>query len=91
MGSIIEMAARNELLRRDGHHTAQEFLGRIEGQLLPRPAPEREGDSMPPPTVESEDHKVSPTSWSMLAPQAKVTESSAWIPAVRSVRKEDER
>ena len=34
MGSIIEMAARNELLRRDGRHTAHEFLDKIEGHLV---------------------------------------------------------
>ena len=35
MGSIIEMAARNEMLRRDGGHTAQEFLEKIEhGDML---------------------------------------------------------
>src|SRR5580704_13048761 len=37
MGSIIEMAARNELLRRDGRHTAHEFLDKIEGHLAARP------------------------------------------------------
>jgi HPr kinase/phosphorylase len=38
MGSILEMAARNELLRRAGHDTAQEFLGAIERQLVTSPA-----------------------------------------------------
>ena len=33
MGTIIEMAARNELLRRDGEHTAHAFLERIEGHV----------------------------------------------------------
>jgi HPr kinase/phosphorylase len=34
MGSILEVAARNELLRRAGDHPARDFLGRLEGQLL---------------------------------------------------------
>jgi HPr kinase/phosphorylase len=42
MSSLIEMAARNELLRYDGHHTANEFLERIEAHLISRPAVEKE-------------------------------------------------
>lgn len=34
MGSILEIAARNHLLREAGHHAAREFFGRIEGELL---------------------------------------------------------
>ncbi len=34
MGSILEIAARNELLRRAGKDSAREFLGRLEGQLV---------------------------------------------------------
>jgi HPr kinase/phosphorylase len=34
MGSILEVAARNELLKRSGGHAAKDFLGRLEGQLL---------------------------------------------------------
>jgi HPr kinase/phosphorylase len=34
MGSILEIAARNELLRRSGSHSAREFMGRIEQQLV---------------------------------------------------------
>lgn len=34
MGSILEVAARNELLRRTGAHPALEFLGKLEGQLI---------------------------------------------------------
>jgi HPr kinase/phosphorylase len=91
MGSIIEMAARNELLRRDGQHTAHEFLEKIEGHLAMPPAVEREGDSMVPARVESDDPpQASGTpSWSALAPQARTTESSAWIPAVRVAKEGD--
>jgi HPr kinase/phosphorylase len=84
MSSIIEMAARNELLRRDGRHTAREFLQRLEGQLIEAdPADLAEGFDSPAP----ETHHV--PSWSTLMPQAARTESSAWIPAARP-RKEGE-
>jgi HPr kinase/phosphorylase len=33
--SILEIAARNELLKQAGHHPAKEFFGRIEGALRP--------------------------------------------------------
>lgn len=34
MASILEIAARNELLKQAGHHPAREFFGRLEGALL---------------------------------------------------------
>lgn len=34
MSSIIEIAARNELLRQAGHHAAREFVARLESGLL---------------------------------------------------------
>jgi HPr kinase/phosphorylase len=94
MGSIIEMAARNEMLRRDGAHTAHDFLEKIESHMTTRPAIEQETESMaPPPTAPSgEGGKPSSPlpSWSTLMPQASGTESSAWIPAVRPRPKGDE-
>jgi HPr kinase/phosphorylase len=47
MASILEVAARNELLKNAGHHAAREFFGRLEGKLLS----ERTSDesSLPPP------------------------------------------
>ena len=42
MSSIIEIAARNELLRQAGHHPAREFVERIEkGMLRPEEPEER--------------------------------------------------
>ena len=41
MGSILEVAARNELLKSAGHHAAREFFGNLEGALLGRSAVER--------------------------------------------------
>jgi HPr kinase/phosphorylase len=49
MGSILEIAARNQLLRDAGHHGAREFFQRIEGALLPSQVTEPE--SMSPPAV----------------------------------------
>jgi HPr kinase/phosphorylase len=85
MGSIIEMAARNELLRRDGRHTGHEFLERIEAHLVARPALENEPSTQQPPSSKEIAGKPPPhpPSWSTLIPQASGTESSAWIPAVR--------
>jgi HPr kinase/phosphorylase len=84
MGSIIEMAARNELLRRDGRHSANEFLERLEGQLVPRPAVDGDPESLEPPEKAPADPRPphSP-SWSTLMPQAGGHESSAWVPVTR--------
>jgi HPr kinase/phosphorylase len=47
MSTILEVAARNELLKNAGHHAAREFFGNLEGALLgDRP---RDESSMPPP------------------------------------------
>jgi HPr kinase/phosphorylase len=85
MGSIIEMAARNELLRRDGRHTAHEFLDKVEGHLVTRPALGSEAVEKLDPALD----EARRTTWSTLAPNATGTESSAWIPAARP-RKEGE-
>jgi HPr kinase/phosphorylase len=94
MGSIIEMAARNEMLRRDGAQTAHDFLEKIESHMT-RPALEHEpveSTAPPAPAPAGEGGKPSAPlpSWSTLMPQASGTESSAWIPAVRPRPKGDE-
>jgi HPr kinase/phosphorylase len=86
MGSIIELAARNELLRRDGRHSAHEFLDRIEAHLVTRPAIERELAPLASRVATSSARGT--TSWSSLPPQASGTESSAWVPAVRPPEKD---
>jgi HPr kinase/phosphorylase len=96
MGSIIEMASRSEMLRRDGHNSAQEFLEKIEMHMTERPAidGDPEGPDTPPATTDESPGGRGPSSatpsWSTLVPQASGTESSAWIPAVRPPRKGDE-
>jgi HPr kinase/phosphorylase len=89
MGSIIELAARNELLRRDGRHTANEFLDKIEAHLITRPAIESEPESVASKAADSLRRRDG-TSWSSLPPQASGTESSAWVPAMRLPKKEEE-
>jgi HPr kinase/phosphorylase len=82
MGTIIELAARNELLRRDGRHTAHELLEKIESHLITRPALEQAPESLVGAPASTPSPK-SASSWSSLPPQASGTESSAWVPAVR--------
>jgi HPr kinase/phosphorylase len=48
MGSILEIAARNQLLREAGLHGAREFFGRIEGALLGTAG---ENESFAPPSL----------------------------------------
>jgi HPr kinase/phosphorylase len=50
MGSILEIAARNQLLRDAGHHGAREFFQRLEGALL-SPSPGSMPESLSPPPV----------------------------------------
>jgi HPr kinase/phosphorylase len=93
MGSIIEMAARNEMLRRDGGNTAHEFLEKIESHMTMRPAIEGgtlESIHAPAVTTDEPSGDLPPqhlSSWSTLMPQALGTESAAWIPALRPPRK----
>jgi HPr kinase/phosphorylase len=92
MGSIIEMAARNELLRLDGRHTAHDLLEKIEAHLVVQPAVDRESEPRSAAHESGEEeaakHPPPTPSWSTLIPQASGTESSAWIPLVRPPPKE---
>jgi HPr kinase/phosphorylase len=88
MGSIIEMAARNELLRRDGRHTANEFLQRIEGHIVTEPEQFTDEANAPLDSPAPGEAKGRKSSWSTLMPHATGTESSAWIPVARVPRKE---
>lgn len=47
MASILEVAARNELLRNAGHHAAREFFDNLEGALLSERS--RDESAFPPP------------------------------------------
>ena len=61
MATILEIAARNELLKKAGHHGAQAFRERLEQALLGRPTPQsslantiRDGFAHRPPSPPSE-------------------------------------
>ena len=77
MGTIVELAARSELLRRSGTHSARDFLGRLEKQLVTRAAVEADlpRTSPPPPMREAQPEPTYDRSG--------VNESSAWIPVYR--------
>jgi HPr kinase/phosphorylase len=103
MGSILEIAARNELLRRAGKDSARAFIERVEATLRTsghdRPV---EPESMAGPVedllevrssakVDAKEESPSYRRWRAGGPLGgpSMTESSAWIPAVRP-KKEDE-
>ncbi|MDB4996290.1 MAG: HPr kinase/phosphorylase, partial [Myxococcaceae bacterium] len=87
MGSILEIAARNELLRRAGTNSSLEFMGRLEQQLVTHAAVDSHADPnalfagpaapVPPAPGSSVPAESSRVSWTGS------NESSAWIPAVR--------
>ncbi|MFO7181257.1 MAG: HPr(Ser) kinase/phosphatase [Pseudomonadota bacterium] len=69
MSSIIEIAARDELLRQAGHHSARDFVQRLEGRLLapesarsgrvhtPSPRPPSPNESASPPPVVARERR----------------------------------
>ena len=87
MGSILEMAARNELLRRAGKNPAKDFVSRVEGARAAELAVVVDApESMAGPVVMASEAAIVPAPNSSLArggEPSRLTESSAWIPAVR--------
>jgi HPr kinase/phosphorylase len=85
MGTILEIAARNELLRRAGSHAAKEFMSRLEGELVPQLALEHDdGDIVAPP--ERAPESVVPRPGGRTPSFGERTgDSSAYIPAVRPI------
>jgi HPr kinase/phosphorylase len=88
MGTILEIAARNELLRKAGTNSSLEFMGRLEQQLVTRAAVDSHADPnalfagpavpvVPPAPGSSVPAESTRVSWTGS------NESSAWIPAVR--------
>jgi HPr kinase/phosphorylase len=78
MASILEVAARNELLRTAGHHAAHDFLGNLEGALLGSEQSFDESASPPP----VRPGLPPPPSSGAAAPRARATEPSG--PPTRS-------
>jgi HPr kinase/phosphorylase len=109
MGAMLEMAARNELLRRAGRHSARELLARLEENaglarevaledqpesVVSAPVEPRVNDAPPPPPNSSIAHPDPRWNDSERTQQASKpwsgTESSAWIPAVRPIKRGDD-
>ena len=93
MGSILEMAARNELLRRAGKHPARDFVARVEGARAAELAMIVEApESMAGPVMIASDEiesVPSPNSSVGGVAEPRLTESSAWIPAARPYKDGD--
>ncbi len=82
MGTILEIAARNEMLRRAGSHAAKEFMSRLEGELVPQLALEHDdADIVTRQGPEPYDAVPETTA----SPMSRTGESSAYIPAVRPI------
>jgi HPr kinase/phosphorylase len=81
MASILEVAARNELLKNAGHHAAREFFGNLEGALLGSERPTNESAVLPPVyegiTRPSARHVPPPPSSGAAAPRIREPESIA--------------
>ena len=81
MGTILEIAARNELLRRAGSHAAKEFMQRLEGELVGPDSVVTETENT---TQRDAPESVVPPA-SMPSFGERTGDSSAYIPAVRPV------
>ncbi len=94
MGTILEIAARNELLRRAGTNSSQEFMTRLEEQLVARAEAAAEADTPPAAAPTSPGVPGAPRRETLDTPGRHAwtssNESSAWIPAVRPKPKGDD-
>ena len=103
MGTILEIAARNELLRRAGTHSARDFLARVEGEsgriaydALPGGVDAPPHLDLMPSDRESAPESVVPAPLTPRVPPRydvgeTTGESSAWIPAVRPIPPKEDR
>jgi HPr kinase/phosphorylase len=85
MGTILEIAARNELLRRAGSHAAKEFMARLEGELVPQLALEHDDRDYPENTKQRDMPESVVPPASMPSFGERTGDSSAYIPAVRPI------
>jgi len=81
MGTILEIAARNELLRRAGSHAAKEFMQRLEGELVGPDSVVTETENTA--QRDAPESVVPPASMPSFG--ERTGDSSAYIPAVRPV------
>jgi HPr kinase/phosphorylase len=79
MGTILEIAARNELLRKAGTNSSLEFMGRLEQQLVTRAAIDESTKRAQLSNLQSGQARQRDSSGEL----QRSNESSAWIPAVR--------
>jgi HPr kinase/phosphorylase len=91
MGTILEIAARNELLRRAGAHGANEFMARLEGDLAPQLALEHDdGDAPNTKQRDAPESVVPPSGLPRPSSFDRTGDSSAYIPAVRPIDRSSE-
>jgi HPr kinase/phosphorylase len=88
MGSILEIAARNELLRRAGKDSARSFIERVEATLQ-RGALPVEPESIAGPVDDLLSPHPGSGSRAAIGQRPSLTESSAWIPAVKPKREDE--
>lgn len=85
MGAMLEMAARNELLRRAGKHSAKELLARLEENagIAPEMALDDQPESVISAPVALRGAAAPPPPSSVAAPDTKWTDSERSQPAAR--------
>lgn len=92
MGAMLEMAARNELLRRAGKHSARELLARLEENIA---VPEEIAIDDPPERVVSAPVAPKatpippPPNSSVAAPDSRWSESESELPAAKPYKSND--
>ena len=85
LGAFLEIAARNELLRRRGVHSARNFLERLRTSRKPA-APESAPGPIPAPAPSYLAVASQPVAWGTNeadTPPASTTESRGWVPPGR--------
>ena len=99
MASILEVAARNELLKNAGHHAARELFGAIEAQLADQASSRRAGAPNVPGHTFVPAHRSDPRSvarsresqFAMPSIRPRPDESSAPPPGSSSIPPKDRR
>ncbi len=86
MASILEVAARNELLKNAGHHAAREFFGNLEGALIGSERPTDESAVLPPVTMGSPvQNRCAPRAAAAFVGRGGASEASRGDPAAAAL------